>query len=94
MNHHPHHFRTSSVASLITGQLGHFWKADPGQFSKAPKLASPGGSSEAEKECSLRLWQELFKIESGTPPNGTLGTLSCTKLHGGFIIEAANAERM
>jgi hypothetical protein len=21
----------------ITGQVGHFWKADPGQFSKAPK---------------------------------------------------------
>jgi len=35
---------------LITGQVGHFWKADPGQFSKAPKVetvtieASGGGS--------------------------------------------------
>jgi hypothetical protein len=38
MNHHPHALRTYSVASLITGQVGHFWKADPGQFSKAPKL--------------------------------------------------------
>ena len=38
MNHHPHALRTYSVASLITGQVGHFRKADPGQFSKAPKL--------------------------------------------------------
>jgi hypothetical protein len=37
MNHHPHALCTCSVASLITGQAGHFWKADPGQFSKAPK---------------------------------------------------------
>src|ERR1035437_7852150 len=27
----------SSVAILVTRQVGHFWKADPGQFSKAPK---------------------------------------------------------
>jgi len=38
MNHHPHALCTCSVASLITGQAGHFWKADPGQFSKAPKI--------------------------------------------------------
>jgi hypothetical protein len=38
MNHHPYTLSRYSVASLITGQVGHFWKADPGQFSKAPKL--------------------------------------------------------
>jgi hypothetical protein len=38
MNHHPHALCTYSVASLITGQVGHFWKADPGHFSKAPKV--------------------------------------------------------
>jgi hypothetical protein len=38
MIHHPHALRRSSVATLITEQVGHFWKADPGQFSKAPKL--------------------------------------------------------
>jgi hypothetical protein len=27
----------SSVATSITGQMGQFWKADPGHFSKAPK---------------------------------------------------------
>jgi hypothetical protein len=38
MNHHPQALRRSSVATMITEQVGHFWKADPGQFSKAPKL--------------------------------------------------------
>jgi len=38
MNHHPHALRRYSVASLVTGQVGHFWKAGPGQFSKVPKL--------------------------------------------------------
>jgi hypothetical protein len=37
MNHHPHALRRYSVASLVTGQVGHFWKAGPGQFSKVPK---------------------------------------------------------
>jgi hypothetical protein len=37
MNHHPHPLCTYSVASLITGQVGHFSKVDPGHFSKAPK---------------------------------------------------------
>jgi hypothetical protein len=26
---------------MITEQVGHFWKADPGQFSKAPKNPPP-----------------------------------------------------
>jgi hypothetical protein len=39
MNHHPQALRRSSVATMITEQVGHFWKADPGQFSKAPKPA-------------------------------------------------------
>jgi hypothetical protein len=39
MNHHPHALRSSSVAILISGQVRHFWKADPGHFSKAPKPA-------------------------------------------------------
>ena len=37
MNHHPQALRRYSVATLVTRQVGHFWKADPGQFSKAPK---------------------------------------------------------
>ena len=37
MNNHPHASRKYSVAILITKQVGHFWKADPGHFSKAPK---------------------------------------------------------
>lgn len=37
MNHHPYTLSRYSVASLITGQVGHFWKADPGHFSLAPK---------------------------------------------------------
>jgi hypothetical protein len=37
MNHHPQALHQSSVAILVTHLVGHFWKADPGQFSKAPK---------------------------------------------------------
>ena len=37
MNHHPQALHQSSVAILITGQVGQFWKADPGQSPKAPK---------------------------------------------------------
>ena len=35
----PHHLRRSSVAPLITGQVGQFSIAHLGNFSKAPKLA-------------------------------------------------------
>jgi hypothetical protein len=38
MNHHPQALHQSSVAILITGQVGQFWKADPGQSPKAPKI--------------------------------------------------------
>jgi len=48
MNHHPHALCTYSVASLITGQVGHFWKADPGHFSKAPKR-NPAGHSQSRR---------------------------------------------
>jgi hypothetical protein len=37
MIHHPYALRRSSVATSITEQVGHFWKADPGQSPKAPK---------------------------------------------------------
>jgi inosine/xanthosine triphosphate pyrophosphatase family protein len=37
MIHHPHHVSRSSVATLITGQVGQFWRAYLGHFSKAPK---------------------------------------------------------
>ena len=37
MNHHPQALRQSSVAILVTGKVGHFGKAHPGQSSKAPK---------------------------------------------------------
>jgi hypothetical protein len=37
MNHHPQALRQSSVAILVTGKVGHFWKAHPGQSPKAPK---------------------------------------------------------
>src|ERR1035441_5121046 len=73
MNHHPHALRTYSVASLITGQVGHFWKADPGQFSKAPKrvavitnngawIDDPEYIAEAEKRVEefLKLTDEMF----------------------------------
>src|ERR1017187_6170584 len=42
----------SSVAILVTRQVGHFWKADPGQFSKAPKRWA--GIQRPEGLCSLR----------------------------------------
>jgi hypothetical protein len=38
MIHHPHHLRRSSVAPLITGQVGQFSIAHLGNFSKVPKL--------------------------------------------------------
>jgi hypothetical protein len=38
MNHHPQVPGNSSVAILVTHQVGHFWKADPGHSLKAPKL--------------------------------------------------------
>jgi hypothetical protein len=38
MNHHPKALRRYSVASLVTDQVGRFWKADPGHSPKAPKL--------------------------------------------------------
>jgi uncharacterized protein YbjT (DUF2867 family) len=41
MIHHPQVLPRSSVAILVTRQLGHFWKADPGHFSKAPKFIHP-----------------------------------------------------
>jgi len=53
MNHHPHPLCTYSVASLITGQVGHFSKVDPGHFSKAPKVC-----------CALRL-APLFAVRPG-----------------------------
>jgi thioredoxin 1 len=34
---------------MITEQVGHFWKADPGQFSKAPKVMAPTISSVAQE---------------------------------------------
>jgi hypothetical protein len=37
MNHHPKALRRYSVASLVTDQVGRFWKADPGHSPKAPK---------------------------------------------------------
>jgi hypothetical protein len=40
MIHHPHSFNKSSVAHWITKRVGQFWKAYPGQFSKAPKAES------------------------------------------------------
>ena len=40
MNHHPQAMRRYSVAILVTGQVGHFWKAEPGHFWKAPKDAA------------------------------------------------------
>src|ERR1035437_8142072 len=54
MNHHPHALCRYSVASLVTGQVGHFWKADPDQFSKAPKsyvacASSISAESDAEE---------------------------------------------
>jgi peptidoglycan/LPS O-acetylase OafA/YrhL len=38
MNHHPKALRRYSVASLVTDQVGRFWKADPGHSPKAPKI--------------------------------------------------------
>ena len=73
MNHQPHHFRTSSVASLITGQLGHFWKADPGQFSKAPKHFGLGTESYAksiEISWPSGIRQETSRISNGFPVAG------------------------
>jgi hypothetical protein len=37
MIHHPDRGTFPSIAILITGQVGQFWKAHPGHFSKAPK---------------------------------------------------------
>src|SRR6202522_3358421 len=35
--HHPDRGTFHSIETLITRQVGQFWKAHPGQFSKAPK---------------------------------------------------------
>jgi hypothetical protein len=37
MIHHPDRGTFPSTAILINGQVGQFWKAHPGHFSKAPK---------------------------------------------------------
>jgi hypothetical protein len=37
MIHHPDRGTFPSIETLITGQVGQFWKAHPGRFSKAPK---------------------------------------------------------
>jgi hypothetical protein len=37
--HHPDRGTFHSIKTLITTQVGQFWKAHPGQFSKAPKIA-------------------------------------------------------
>jgi hypothetical protein len=41
MIHHPDRGTFPSTATLITGQVGQFWKAHPGNFSKAPKRHTP-----------------------------------------------------
>ena len=58
MNHHPHALCRYSVASLITGQVGHFWKADPGHFSKVPKGDWPGMSKCSRISFPQRRWFE------------------------------------
>ena len=35
--HHPDRGTFHSIETLITIQVGQFWKAHPGKFSKAPK---------------------------------------------------------
>jgi predicted DNA-binding transcriptional regulator AlpA len=45
MLHHPYAPLTSSVAILITDLVGHFWRADPGHFSKALKETMPEADS-------------------------------------------------
>ena len=58
MNHHPYTLRNSSVAILVTGKVGHFWIAYPGQSSKAPKvrLRVP-----AERKCRIALPQGCLR---------------------------------
>jgi hypothetical protein len=38
MNHHPQAPRRSSVAILVTGQVGHFWKAHPGLILESAEV--------------------------------------------------------
>jgi hypothetical protein len=55
MIHHPHTVLRLPVAILITDQVGHFWKADPGHFSKAPKDSA-----------NSRFTEESFCLWTGT----------------------------
>jgi hypothetical protein len=53
MIHHHYALRRSSVATLITEQVGHFWKADPGHSSLAPKVQSTYVRDVAERRESF-----------------------------------------
>jgi hypothetical protein len=40
---------------MITEQVGHFWKADPGQFSKAPKKTVSSSSERRQISAELHV---------------------------------------
>ncbi|MHB1841472.1 MAG: hypothetical protein ACYCPD_17075 [Acidobacteriaceae bacterium] len=52
--------RRSSVEIVVTRKVGHFWKADPGHFSKAPKQA-------AHDQALRHLCDELNATETTFP---------------------------
>jgi phosphoribosyl-dephospho-CoA transferase len=58
--HHPDRGTFHSIETLITRQVGQFWKAHPGKFSKAPKGLSGSVG---------------YELASGLPAVGTDGDL-------------------
>jgi type I restriction enzyme S subunit len=80
MNHHPKALRRYSVASLVTDQVGRFWKADPGHSPKAPKLlpaaflklfGDPGESTQTYDRVQV---EDLFSDSRGGAKCGPFGS--------------------
>jgi hypothetical protein len=53
MIHHPDRGTFPSIATSTNGQLGQFWKAHPGHFSKAPKCESEIDSGGRLEDCPV-----------------------------------------
>jgi uncharacterized phage protein (TIGR01671 family) len=61
-----------SVTSLVTGQVGHFWRADPDQFSKAPKPIKFRAWDKANSETVYEIESMVF-ARNGEPANVDIG---------------------